>query len=89
MNFYLGKTSLLISYITNAFPGESIPTVIDNHSENLMVDGRPINLELWDTAGKVIYSKYYRPSNCIYHSCALKSRSFYGNSTLFLQGYGP
>ena len=48
----VGKTSLIVSYTTNGYPSEYVPTAIDTYDVTVNVDGEPLTLEMVDTPGQ-------------------------------------
>lgn len=52
----VGKTCLLVTYTTNRFPEDYVPTVYENYAGMINIDDRTVRLELWDTAGQEDYA---------------------------------
>ncbi|KDQ56199.1 hypothetical protein JAAARDRAFT_195389 [Jaapia argillacea MUCL 33604] len=52
-----GKTSLLCSFALGEFPKEYQPTIFENYVAEIRLDGKPVQLALWDTAGQEEYER--------------------------------
>ncbi|GMM37258.1 hypothetical protein DASC09_045830 [Saccharomycopsis crataegensis] len=54
---YCGKTTLLLAFKDGKFNDVYVPTVFEDQTANLVVDGYNIVLNLWDTAGQEDYER--------------------------------
>lgn len=52
-----GKTSLLCVFAIGEFPQEYEPTIFENYVAEIRLDGKPVQLALWDTAGQEEYER--------------------------------
>ncbi|KAI3697895.1 hypothetical protein L6452_30998 [Arctium lappa] len=93
----VGKTCLLVSYTSNTFPLDYVPTIFDNFSANVVVNGHTVNLALWDTAGQEDYNRLrplsYRGANVFLLAFSLINKASYENIyrkwILELRHYAP
>ncbi|GAA5819954.1 hypothetical protein JCM3770_006094 [Rhodotorula araucariae] len=52
-----GKTSLLSVFAMGEFPREYTPTIFENYVAEIRLDGKAVQLALWDTAGQEEYER--------------------------------
>jgi len=79
----VGKTCMLMSYTTNSFPKDYVPTIFENYTATVEVDGITNSLSLFDTAGQEGYARLrplsYDLTNVFLVCFAVNSKSSFAN----------
>ncbi|XP_049992924.1 rho-related GTP-binding protein RhoD isoform X2 [Alexandromys fortis] len=52
-----GKTSLMMVFAAGNFPESYSPTVFERYNVTLQMQGKPVHLQIWDTAGQDDYDR--------------------------------
>lgn len=52
-----GKSHMLWAFIKGTYLNTYVPTVFDNHVKTIVVNGKSVELALWDTAGQEDYDR--------------------------------
>lgn len=58
----VGKTAMIVSYLSNGYPEKYTPTVHDCFTVHLTVEDEPVSFQLYDTAGQEHFSVLRRLS---------------------------
>uniref|UniRef100_A0A8B9QND9 Rho-related GTP-binding protein RhoD n=1 Tax=Anas platyrhynchos TaxID=8839 RepID=A0A8B9QND9_ANAPL len=78
-----GKTSLLMVFARGDFPKVYVPTVFEKYTASFQVDGKPVKIHLWDTAGQEDYDRLrplsYSDANVVLMCFDVTNRSSYDN----------
>eukprot|EP00123_Amoebidium_parasiticum_P014406 comp22487_c1_seq1/m.33923 comp22487_c1_seq1/g.33923 ORF comp22487_c1_seq1/g.33923 comp22487_c1_seq1/m.33923 type:complete len:195 (-) comp22487_c1_seq1:586-1170(-) len=53
----VGKTNLIIMFVKGQWPDVYTPTVFEASVTEMQVDGKPVELTIWDTAGQEDYDR--------------------------------
>lgn len=93
----VGKTCMLISFISGEFPDEYVPTVFDNYTTTVTSGANNVSLTLWDTAGQEDYDRLrplsYSHTNVFLVCFSVESYSSFENVTTKwipeVEHYGP
>lgn len=79
-----GKTSLLNVFTRGYFPQVYEPTVFENYVHDIYIDGQPMKLSLWDTAGQEEFDRLrslsYADTHCIMLCFAVDQRDSLENA---------
>lgn len=79
-----GKTSLLDRFTRGYFRQVYEPTVFENYVHDIFIDGRPMQLSLWDTAGQEEFDRLrslsYSDTHCIMLCFSIDSRDSLENA---------
>ncbi|PAA81309.1 hypothetical protein BOX15_Mlig000443g3, partial [Macrostomum lignano] len=79
----VGKTSMVLVYTLNTFPEEYAPTVADDSSHYISVDGKAVRLSIYDTAGQESYDRLrplgYKDTNVFLLCYSVDNRDSYQN----------
>jgi len=81
----VGKTTMLVRYVENKFPENYVPTVFENYYHDVEIEGVPVNLGLWDTAGQEDFDRLrslsYNDTDLVLVVFSVDAPSSLGNTT--------
>ena len=86
---YVGKTSIRREYLKEGFKRSYIPTLgVDFAQKQLLYEGNPTNLVIWDIAGQVAFQnlrrRYYEGSSGIILVYAVNDRNSFDSASKWL-----